>query len=79
MRFSIIFDDNGTILAASEGGGEIGKPRPGPGVSRGYFDISDDLPEAELHQIVERLLVDLDTSELTQPPARGEADDTKFA
>ena len=77
MRFSIVFDDNGTSLAASESDEEIDKSRPGPGVSRGYFEISDDLPEAELHQTVERLLVDLDASELTQSPARGEADDTK--
>ena len=75
MRFSIVFDDNGTVLAASEGGEEIDKPRPGAGVSS--FDISDDLPEAELHQTVERLLVDLDASELRQSPARGEADETK--
>jgi hypothetical protein len=78
MRFSIVFDDNGTILAASEGGEEADKPVPGPGVSRGYFEISDDLPEAELHQNVERLLIDLDASKLMQSPARGEADDTKL-
>ena len=79
MRFSIVFDDNGTILAASEGGEEIDKPRPGPGVSRGYFEISDDLPEAEPHQIVGRLVVDFDANEVTRSPARGEADDTKSA
>jgi hypothetical protein len=77
MRLSIVFDDNGTILAVSEGGEEIDKPMPSLGVSRGYFEISDDLPEAELHQTVERLLVDLDASELTQSPAGGEADETK--
>ncbi|HEY6682452.1 MAG TPA: hypothetical protein VI030_05745 [Propionibacteriaceae bacterium] len=79
MRFSIVFDDNGTILGASEGGEEVDKPMPDPGVSSGYVEISDDLPDAELHQTVERVLVDLDASELTHSPARGEADDTKFA
>ena len=79
MRLSIVFDDNGTFLAASEDGEEVDKPAPGPGVSRDYVDISDDLPDAERHQTVERLLVDLDASELRQSPARGEANDTEFA
>lgn len=78
MRFSIVIDDNGTILAASVEGEEIDKPMPGPGVSRGYFGISDDLPDAQLNQTVERLLLDLDTRRLTQSPARGEADDIEF-
>ena len=75
MRFSIAFDDNGTILGASVGGDEAADPVPDPGVRRGYVDISDDVPDAELPQTVERLLVDMDTSKLSQLPFKGRADD----
>jgi hypothetical protein len=78
MRFSIVFDDNGTILAASVDGEETDKPMRGSGVSRGYLDISDDSPDPQLNQTVERMLVDLDATNLTQRPARGEADDIEF-
>jgi hypothetical protein len=79
MRFSIVVDEDETILAASERGEEIDKPRRGAGVSRRSFEISDDLPEAEPHQIVGRLVVGFDANEVTRSPARGEADDTKSA
>jgi hypothetical protein len=68
MRISIVFDDNGTILAASVAGEDANKPASGPGVSSGYFDLPDDMPDAELRQAVERVLIDLDASELTQSP-----------
>jgi len=70
---SIVFDDNGTILAACVGGEEARKPVSGPGVSSGYFDLPDDMPDAELQQAVERVLIDLDTRRLTPPPVRQEA------
>ncbi len=75
MRFSIAFDENGTILAASIGGDDASEPVPPPGVSRGYVDISDDLPDAELPRTVEHLLIDMDASKLTQFPVQREADE----
>jgi hypothetical protein len=77
MRFSIVFDENGTILGASVNGEEIDQPTPA-GISRGYFDISDDLPDAQLNQTVEHMLGDLDARKLTQSPAREGADDIEF-
>jgi hypothetical protein len=74
MRFSIVFDDNGTILAASVGDEEANNAVRSPGVSSGCFDISDDLPDAELHQTVERLLIETDARELKQRRSQEEAD-----
>ena len=68
MRLSIVFDDNVTVLAASAGGEAVQKPTADPGVSAGYFDISDEVPDAELPQTVERLLADLDPSKLRRVP-----------
>ena len=73
MRFSIVFDDNGTILAASAGEEKANEPAPGPGVNSSYVDIPDDLPDSELKQAVERALIDLDVKKRTV--ARKEADD----
>jgi hypothetical protein len=67
MRLSIVFDGNGTVLAASASE-EAQRPTPGRGVSAGCFDISDDVPEVELPQAVERLLADLDPSKLGRVP-----------
>jgi hypothetical protein len=78
MRFSLVFDDDGTIIAASVDNAEIDKPKPGPGVSKGYFDISNDEPDVELNHTVERMLVDLDASELKQSTDRRDADDSEF-
>jgi hypothetical protein len=47
MRLSIVFDGNGTVLAASASE-EAQRPTPGRGASAGCFDISDDVPEVEL-------------------------------
>ena len=77
MRFSIVFDENGTVLDASVDREEIDKPMPRPGVSRRYLDISDDVPEAQLNQIVERMLADQDAGKPGQAPGRGEADDSE--
>jgi hypothetical protein len=61
MRFSIVFDDNGTTLAASEGDEKADGPeRPGENIR--YFDIPDDLSDGELRQTVERVLTDMDPS-----------------
>jgi hypothetical protein len=73
MRFSIVFDDNGTILAASAGDDAAAKLTLGPGVSSDYFDISDALPDDELQQVVESALINLDVKK--QTAARKEADD----
>jgi hypothetical protein len=78
MRFSLVFDDDRTILAASVDGEEIDKPMPGPGVSKGSFDISDDVPDVELNHTVERMLVDLDARELKQSSDQRDADDSEF-
>ena len=78
MRFSIVFDDNGTILAAAVDDDEKDKLMPDAGVSKGYLDVSDDLPDVELNHIVKRMLIDMDARKLKQSPARGEADDSEF-
>jgi hypothetical protein len=59
VRFSIVFDDNGTVLATSATSEEAQKPTPGPGISTGYLDISD-----------ERLLIDMDPSKLKRGARR---------
>ena len=64
MRLSIVFDDNGTVLAASASE-EAHRPTPGPGVSTG------DVPEVELPQTVERVLADVDPSKLRRVPLEG--------
>ena len=76
MRLSIVFDDNGTVLAASASE-EAYRPTPGPGVSTRCFDISDDLPEVELPQTIERLPADLDPSKLRRVPLERRPDNTK--
>jgi hypothetical protein len=45
MRFSIVVDEDETILTASERDEEIDKPRRGAGVSMGSFEVPADLPE----------------------------------
>jgi hypothetical protein len=75
MRFSIVFDDNGTILAASQGNEDPTKPPPRRDVNGGHFDISDDLSDTQLHETVERLLVDMDAKKLAPSPHRKEAED----
>lgn len=74
MRFSIVFDDNGTIIDAAVDGEEKDKPMPRTGVSKGYVDVADDLPDLELNHTVERMLIDLDAKKLKQSPSEGEAD-----
>ena len=46
MRFSIVFDDDATILAASIDGDDADNSILRPGVSSGYFNISDDSLDA---------------------------------
>jgi hypothetical protein len=72
MRFSIVYDDNGTILSASEGGDVTDRPAPGPGENVADFDIPDDLPGAGVQETVERLLVDIDARKLAQRTAQKE-------
>ena len=75
MRFSIVFDDNGTTLAATEGDQEADVPVPGPGENIRQFDIPNDIGDAELRQTVERVLTDMDASAPTDLPARRGAED----
>ena len=72
MRFSIVYDDNGTILSASEGDDITGRPVPRPGENVADLDIPDDLPDAGLHEAVERLLVDVDPRKLARRTAQME-------
>ena len=74
MRFSIVFDDNGTTLAATEGDQKADLP-VGPGENIRHFDIPDDLGDGELRQTVERVLTDMDARALTHLPARREGAD----
>ena len=73
MKFSIVFDDNGTILAASAGDEKANEPASRRGVNSSYFDIPDDIPDSELQQAVECALIDLNMKKHTV--ARKEADD----
>jgi hypothetical protein len=72
MRFSIVYDDNGTILSASEGDDVTDGPLPGPGENVAHLDIPDDLPDAGMHEAVERLLVDVDPRRLARRTAQKE-------
>ena len=50
MRFSIVFDNNGTILAAwPDDADRAGKPALGPGENGGYIDIPDDMSATDLY------------------------------
>jgi hypothetical protein len=69
MRFGIVYDDNGVILAASVSG-DAADPVPGPGMSNGQFNVPDDMPEAEQRQVVERVLIDMDPRSLCRKTAR---------
>jgi hypothetical protein len=64
MRFSIVYDDNSTILSASEADDVTDRPVLGPGENVEDFDVPDDLPGAGLHEAVERVLVDMDATKL---------------
>jgi hypothetical protein len=66
MRFSIVFDDNGTILAASLAGEEVNKMASGPGENATEVDLLDDMAEAELKESAERLFLNMDTKKLAQ-------------
>ena len=48
MRFSIVFDDDATILATSVDGDDADNSILRPDVSSGYFNISDDSLDAEV-------------------------------
>jgi hypothetical protein len=63
MRLSIVCDDNGTILSASDGDDVPDRPVPGPGENAADLDIPDDLPMPVRMKAVERPLVDLDAEE----------------
>ena len=65
MRFSIVFDDNATTLAAT------GRDEEADVLTRGSTDTGD----AEPHQTVERVLIDMHTNAPRHLPARREAED----
>ena len=72
MRFSIVYDDNGTILAASEGENEVYRPASRPGENTADFGVPDHLADDELHEAVERLFLDLDGKRLALQTLNGE-------
>jgi hypothetical protein len=72
MRFSIVCDDNGTILAASQGEDEAETPVGHPGENTADFGVPDHLAEDELHEAVERLFLDLDAKRLALQTLNGE-------
>jgi hypothetical protein len=74
MRLSIVYDENGVILAASLGREDPDKLGPGLTVTSGYVDLPDDMPDGELRQAVERQLSEMDPRNPKQSPARQGAD-----
>ena len=72
MRFSIVCDDNGTILAASQGEDEADEPVGHPGENTADFGVLDHLAEDELHEAVERVSLDLDAKRLALRALNGE-------
>ena len=60
MRFSIVYDDNGTIFAASLPGDDAIKAVTGPGANTTQVDLPDDVAEAELSEFVERALLSME-------------------
>jgi hypothetical protein len=74
MRLSIVYDENGVILAASLGREDPDKLRPGLTVTSSYVELPADLPDGELRQAVERQLSEMDPRNPKHRPARQEAD-----
>ena len=75
MRFSIVFDDNGANLCASEGDDVTDRPAPGPGENIADFDIPNDPSGAGLQEAIERVLVDVDATRLGPRTAQKSAED----
>jgi hypothetical protein len=74
MRFSIAYDEDGSILTASSGGEDV----PGPlrsGDMRDLFDTAHRLPDAELNKAIEGRRDEMAAKKLLQENARQEADD----
>jgi hypothetical protein len=65
MRFSIVFDDNATTLAATS------RDEEADVLTRGSTDTGD----AEPHHTVERVPIDMHANAPTHLPARREAED----
>jgi hypothetical protein len=72
MRFSIVYDDNGTILSASEGDDVTDRPSPGLGENVADFDVPDDLHGVGLREAVESVLAAMDATNLAQRTAQKE-------
>jgi hypothetical protein len=60
IRFSILYDDKGVILAVSLGDEDSEKLAPGLAVASSYLDLPEDMPDGRLQQAVERVLIDTD-------------------
>jgi hypothetical protein len=71
MRFSIVYDENGTILAAAIDGENANKlPRSGASVA--HLDIPEQSAYGELRKTVEDLLLDIDPRKLVPPGEEGD-------
>ena len=73
MRFRIVYDENGVILAASLRHEDPQKLVPGLTVTSGYVDRPEDMTDGQLRQAVERQLSEMDPRSPNQRPARQEA------
>jgi hypothetical protein len=66
MELSVVYDDEGTILAAAISGEDGDEPLPQPGESSGVYEVPDELSGGELHEVVQRLKIDVEARKLTQ-------------
>jgi hypothetical protein len=64
MRLSIVYDDNGTILAAAEVGPGGDVVLPGAGEHTAEMDVPEQLAEAPPEELLERLQVDVKARQL---------------
>jgi hypothetical protein len=74
MRFSIAYDEDGTILTAASGGEDVLGPLRS-GDMRDLFDAAYRVPDAELNKAIEGRQDEMAAKKLMQENARQEADD----
>jgi hypothetical protein len=65
MKLSVVYDDGGTVLAAAISGEDGDEPLPQPGERSGVYEVPDELSGGELHEVVERLKIDVEARKLT--------------
>lgn len=65
MKLSVVYDNEGTILAAAISGDDGDEPLPQPGESSGVYEVPDELSGGELHEVAQRLKIDAQARKLT--------------